>query len=104
MKQPTIVTQDKWNKARKELLIAEKHLQKQRDDVNAQRQKLPWVAVTKEYQFQSPDKTLNLVDLFGTHSQLIVQHFMMGASWDEGCPSCSLWACLLYTSPSPRDS
>ena len=25
-------------------------------------------------------------------SQLIVQHFMFGEDWDEGCPSCSFWA------------
>lgn len=33
-----------------------------------------------------------LKQLFGDKSQLIVQHFMMGENWEEGCPSCSFWA------------
>ncbi len=32
-------------------------------------------------------------DLFGTKSQLVVWHFMMGRpDWKEGCPGCSFWA------------
>lgn len=92
MSQPEIVTRSQWEQSRKQLLLAEKQLQQQRDEVSAQRRNLPWVAVEKNYQFKSPGGTVTLADLFGAHSQLIVQHFMMGQSWDEGCPSCSLWA------------
>jgi predicted dithiol-disulfide oxidoreductase (DUF899 family) len=35
---------------------------------------------------------VSLADLFGSKSQLIVYHFMMGPGWPEGCPSCSLVA------------
>ena len=53
---------------------------------------MPWVRVEKTYQFTAPDGAMNLRDLFGDPSQLIVQHFMMGEDWQEGCPSCSFWA------------
>jgi len=46
----------------------------------------PW------YMFQGPDGEESLADLFGSCSQLIVQHFMYGEGWAEGCPSCSFWA------------
>jgi predicted dithiol-disulfide oxidoreductase (DUF899 family) len=30
-----------------------------------------------------------LRDLFGSHSQLIIYHFMFDPSWEQGCKSCS---------------
>ena len=30
--------------------------------------------------------------LFDGRSQLMIYHFMYGADWGEGCPSCSFWA------------
>ncbi len=33
-----------------------------------------------------------LAELFAGRRQLLVYHFMFGADWDEGCPSCSFWA------------
>jgi predicted dithiol-disulfide oxidoreductase (DUF899 family) len=33
-----------------------------------------------------------LADLFGRHQQLIVQHFMFGPEWEEGCVGCSFMA------------
>ena len=34
---------------------------------------------------------MSLSELFVGKSQLIVQHFMFGPDWNEGCPSCSFW-------------
>ncbi len=78
--------------ARLELLEAEKALTRQREDVARRRRALPWVAVEKQYEFDTEQGRRTLAELFGDKSQLFVQHFMFGPDWDEGCPSCSFWA------------
>ena len=45
--------------------------------------------VEKPYVFDSPRGKVMLADLFEGRSQLIVQHFMFGSGWEEGCKSCS---------------
>ena len=90
--QANITTREEWLAARRALLEEEKALLRQRDAVSAKRRQLPWVAITEDYQFDTNDGRKSLADLFGDKSQLIVQHFMMGESWEEGCPSCSFWA------------
>ncbi len=45
--------------------------------------------MTKPYTFASPNGHVSLADLFEGRSQLIVQHFMLGPGWEEGCKSCS---------------
>jgi len=87
----TVGRQD-WLVARKKILEMEKALSKARDELTAARRELPQVKIEKDYVFQGGDCRLTLADLFGTHSQLIVQHFMFAADWDAGCPSCSFWA------------
>jgi predicted dithiol-disulfide oxidoreductase (DUF899 family) len=72
------VSPTEWEAARKELLIKEKQLTRQRDEVDRQRRELPWVKVEKEYVFEGPDGPETLADLFAGRSQLIVQHFMFG--------------------------
>lgn len=78
--------------ARLALLAREKELNRLRDELAAERRRLPWVALAKEYQFDSPDGRVTLRDLFRGRSQLIVHHFMLGPGWGEGCPLCSFWA------------
>jgi predicted dithiol-disulfide oxidoreductase (DUF899 family) len=78
--------------ARLELLAREKELNGLRDELAAQRRKLPWVRLEKSYEFDGPNGRLSLLDLFDGRSQLIVYHFMLGPGWVEGCPSCSFWA------------
>jgi predicted dithiol-disulfide oxidoreductase (DUF899 family) len=87
-----IVPADQWLAARKSLLAKEKELTRLRDDLSRQRRELPWVKVEKRYVFDGPDGQETLSDLFAGRSQLIVDHFMFGADWQEGCPSCSFWA------------
>jgi predicted dithiol-disulfide oxidoreductase (DUF899 family) len=86
---PTIVSADEWLTARLELLREEKALLRQYDAVAARKRGLPWVKIDKNYLFDSPNGKVSLADLFGTHRQLIVQHFMFGPGWGEGCKSCS---------------
>ena len=78
--------------ARKELLIKEKQLTRQRDEVDRQRRELPWVKVEKEYVFEGANGQETLADLFEGRSQLIVQQFMFGPGWKEGCAGCSFKA------------
>jgi predicted dithiol-disulfide oxidoreductase (DUF899 family) len=92
MEQPRIVSRDEWLAARKELLIKEKALTRQRDTLSIERRQLPMVKVDKEYVFDAPGGRQTLADLFDGRSQLVVYHFMMGPAWKEGCPSCSLLA------------
>ena len=75
-----------------DLLEEEKAFTRKRDELNRKRRALPMVPVDKSYRFEGLDGHLSLADLFGTHSQLIVQHFMYGRGWGEGCPSYSFWA------------
>lgn len=89
---PEVVSRDEWLKKRKKLLKKEKELTQARDQLNAERRRLPMVEVKKDYEFESPDGKKTLFDLFEDRMQLIVYHFMFDPDWDEGCPSCSAWA------------
>ncbi|MGI9628514.1 MAG: DUF899 domain-containing protein [Longimicrobiales bacterium] len=89
---PRVVSRDEWLKERLAHLASEKALDKQRDALSAERRQLPWVKVIEDYVFETEEGEQSLGDLFGNRSQLIVQHFMFGADWDAGCPSCSYWA------------
>jgi predicted dithiol-disulfide oxidoreductase (DUF899 family) len=53
MSLPPVVSRDEWLIARKELLVAEKAATRARDALNAQRRRLPMVAIEKDYVFVS---------------------------------------------------
>src|SRR5258708_24745166 len=84
-----VVTPAEWLAARKELLKKEKEFSRLRDDLSQKRRDLPWEKVEKSYVFDGAKGKETLADLFGSRSQLIVYHFMLGPGWAEGCPSCS---------------
>jgi predicted dithiol-disulfide oxidoreductase (DUF899 family) len=87
-----IVSHGEWIAARKELLKKEKKFSRLRDQLSAERRKLPWVKVKKNYVFDAPGGKVTLADLFAGRNQLVIQHFMFGPDWQEGCPSCSFMA------------
>jgi predicted dithiol-disulfide oxidoreductase (DUF899 family) len=60
--------------------------------LTAKCRELPWVKVEKEYVFDGPNGQETLADLFDGRSQLIVNHFMLGPGWKEGCVGCSFGA------------
>jgi predicted dithiol-disulfide oxidoreductase (DUF899 family) len=84
-----IVSPEEWLPLRQDLLRKEKELTRLRDDLNAERRKLPWVRVEKNYVFDTPGGKVSLANLFAGRSQLVIYHFMFGPDWMEGCPSCS---------------
>ncbi|MBV8911287.1 MAG: DUF899 domain-containing protein [Gammaproteobacteria bacterium] len=88
----TVVSQEQWVAERKKLLAREKELTHLRDQVASERRSLPWVRIDKTYTFDAPEGRRTLAELFDGRSQLMVQHFMLGPGWEEGCPSCSFMA------------
>jgi predicted dithiol-disulfide oxidoreductase (DUF899 family) len=87
-----VVSREDWTDARRKLLVKEKMLTRQRDQISRERAALPWVRVERDYAFEGPDGTVHLADLFEGRSQLIVYHFMFGPDWEEGCVGCSFLA------------
>jgi len=82
-------TRNEWLAARLELLEAEKELTRRSDELARRRQELPWVRIDTEYRFETDLGDASLADLFRGRSQLLVYHFMFGADYTAGCPSCS---------------
>jgi predicted dithiol-disulfide oxidoreductase (DUF899 family) len=92
MKGHPVVSRDEWTAKRKELLRKEKELTRLHDQLNAERQALPWVKLEKDYVFDSSSGKVTLSELFEGRNQLIVHHFMLGPGWKEGCVGCSFHA------------
>ena len=96
MKTPPIVSPEKWEAARQQLLVKEKELTRAHDALAAERRRMPWVAVQKEYLFDGPKGKASLVDLFEGRRQLIVYRafYEPGVEgWPEhGCIGCSFMA------------
>jgi predicted dithiol-disulfide oxidoreductase (DUF899 family) len=87
-----VVSRDRWLAERKLLLAREKEITRLRDQLARERRALPWVRIQKDYAFDTPEGRRTLAELFEGRRQLLVQHFMLGPGWAEGCPSCSYMA------------
>jgi predicted dithiol-disulfide oxidoreductase (DUF899 family) len=96
MEKPQIVSRDEWLAAHANLLVKEKQLTRARDALAAERRRLPWLAVEKQYEFEGPNGNVSLLDLFEGRRQLIVYRafFEPGVhGWpDHACRGCSLGA------------
>ena len=86
---PKVSTPEQWLAARLALLREEKEFTRLGDRLARRRRELPWVKMIKPYTFESPRGKVTLADLFEDRSQLMVQHFMLGPGWEQGCKSCS---------------
>ena len=91
-----IVSAPEWAAAREQLLVKEKEHTRARDALAAQRRRMPWLAVEKDYAFDGPQGRVSLLDLFAGRRQLIVYRafFEPGVhGWpDHACKGCSLVA------------
>jgi predicted dithiol-disulfide oxidoreductase (DUF899 family) len=87
-----VVSRDRWIAERKALLARERELTHLRDQIARERRALPWVRIDTKYVFDTVEGLRTLVDLFEGRRQLLVQHFMLGPGWEQGCPSCSFMA------------
>ena len=96
MKTPPIVSPEEWEAARQELLVKEKAFTRARDALAAERRRMPWQEVDKEYRFDGADGGVSLRDLFAGRRQLIVYRafFEPGVhGWPEhACIGCSMVA------------
>jgi predicted dithiol-disulfide oxidoreductase (DUF899 family) len=83
-------------------LVKEKEFTRARDALAAERRRMPWIAVEKEYRFEGPQGAASLADLFEGRRQLIVYRafyapdittFAPGGSYPErACVGCSMVA------------
>jgi predicted dithiol-disulfide oxidoreductase (DUF899 family) len=53
MNTPPVVSPAEWEAARQQLLVKEKELTRARDALAAERRRLPWQAVEKDYEFDA---------------------------------------------------
>ena len=87
-----VVSAERWVDERRALLLREKELVHMQDEIARERRALPWERVAKHYVFDAPEGRRSLAELFEGRRQLLVQHFMFGPDWAQGCPSCSYMA------------
>lgn len=91
-----VVPAKEWEAARQKLLAKEKKLTNARDALAAERRRMPWVAVEKNYEFDGPNGKASLLDMFDGRRQLIVYRAFLDpgvCGWpDHGCVGCSMVA------------
>src|ERR687887_2539356 len=103
MNTPPTVSAQEWEAAREKLLVKEKELTRARDALAAERRRMPWMAVEKDYRFEGPNGLASLADLFEGRRQLIVYRAFYapdvttypqsgGAYPERACVGCSMVA------------
>ncbi len=102
MKTPQIVSAQEWAEARESLLVKEKEMTRARDALAAERRRMPWMAVEKDYRFEGPNGLVSLADLFAGRRQLVIYRafygpevttYAEGGSYPErACVGCSFLA------------
>ena len=103
MNTPPIVSPEEWQTAWETLLVKEKEVIRARDALAAERRRMPWMAVEKDYRFEGPDGPASLLDLFEGRRQLVVYRAFYapdvttypqagGAYPERACVGCSFGA------------
>ena len=86
---PEIVSAEKWQQDRDELLKAEKEATRALDALAARRRRLPMVKFdNNRYVFDTSAGPKTLLDLFAGQRQLVVYQFMDNGP-DDYCPGCT---------------
>ena len=101
MKGPLANENDKYRKAREELLEAEIALRDQRERVAALRRTLPQDTRVQDYVFEegpaeldrdNPFTKVHLSELFADPAKpLVVYQYMYGGAQKKPCPMCTMW-------------
>src|SRR6202034_361024 len=78
MQTPLMVSPEEWRAAREQLLVKEKEVTRARDALAAERRRMPWLKVDKEYWFGGPAGRVSLAGLFEGRRQLIVYRAFYG--------------------------
>lgn len=83
-------TREEWQAARADLATLEAEYAELGRKVTEHRRRLPWVAVEKEYVFETEDGKKTLAELFDGRSQLLAYNIMFGPDYELGaCPGCT---------------
>ena len=86
---PEIVSVEKWQQDREELLKSEKEATRVLDALAARRRRLPMVRFDNDrYLFDTSAGSKTLLDLFAGQRQLVVYQFMDNGP-DDYCPGCT---------------
>lgn len=88
MQRPPVATTEEYERARAELLAAEKEATRQLDAIAARRRRLPMVRFSNDYVFDAPAGERSLLDLFEGRPELAVYQFMDNGP-DSFCPGCT---------------
>ncbi len=88
MEKPRIVSAEEWQKARADLLVAEKEATRALDAIAARRRRLPMVRFAAKYAFETPTGKKTLLDVFEGRGQLVTYQFMDNGP-DDYCPGCT---------------
>jgi predicted dithiol-disulfide oxidoreductase (DUF899 family) len=90
MSTPPIVSADVWDAARQALLAKEKEATHARDALAAERRRQPMTEISADYEFEGPEGTVKLPDLFQGRRQLILYHFWFPPE-GRPCGGCSMF-------------
>jgi predicted dithiol-disulfide oxidoreductase (DUF899 family) len=86
----TTGTREEWQAARNDLAKLEAEHAERDNEIKRKRRELPWVAVEKEYEFETEGGKKTLADLFDGRSQLLAYNIMYGPDYELGaCPGCT---------------
>jgi predicted dithiol-disulfide oxidoreductase (DUF899 family) len=90
-----VVTEDEWQAELQRLRTKEKQATRARDELAAERRRMPVVEIDKQYVFAGPRGDRRLIDLFDGRRQLLLYHFMFAPGVDgwptAGCDGCSMF-------------
>jgi predicted dithiol-disulfide oxidoreductase (DUF899 family) len=87
---PKVVSQQEWEEANARVLAKEKAMTRESDALAAERRRQPMMSVENDYEFDGPDGSVTLLDLFDGRRQLFVYNFMFGPNQEAGCDGCSM--------------
>jgi predicted dithiol-disulfide oxidoreductase (DUF899 family) len=90
MNLPEVVSEEEWQAANERIIAREKELTRASDALAAERRRQPIMRVEKEYEFEGPNGTATLLDLFEDRGQLFIYNFMFGPNQEVGCDGCSM--------------
>jgi predicted dithiol-disulfide oxidoreductase (DUF899 family) len=90
MPEHAIGSREEWQAAREELAKLEAEQAERNEEIKRKRLELPWVAVEKEYVFDTEEGKRTLDELFDGRSQLLAYNVMFGPDYTLGaCPGCT---------------
>ena len=89
MNMPPIVSPQEWLAAHEQMLVKEKELTRARDALAAERRRMPWMAVEKDYRFEGPNGDASLLDLFDGRRQLVLYRAFYAPDVTTGAPGSS---------------